>query len=520
MIKALATLTLGSLLVSAQYHIMCFEDSECEGFCMEGTCRPYIAQGQFCNLYRKCTSNSVCVDNSCIDNTCDADHHCDEAYCNQELRLCVPLKLMGDACDATTKCSRGLACKKSVCELKIGCVAASDCESGEYCDIGARTCHTQACTVDSQCSTGYFCHEDDGECARRPELGEACGGAPSVPCHSHLQCDPRTSVCVDPMYNQACEDLKDACDSCTDLGFRRCVWTDGQCQMGSTCDGLDGCVRVPTSCPATEDGPRITGDAMISGQCSRDLDCNPRKQFCYGGVPGTPASGTCEARAQDGQICGGHPQVECLKGFTCVVDGHHRDRGVCVGNDQKGITRVRGARRQEYEQEEEQEEEQAPAKPVAPSSSITASIDDTATSSIGNTATGSTGFYGAPLRTSQVGLYHPDSLLCRGCVDGVSGPTCPSPSACGFLPIVTVSAAPAAVAAAPFLATSQLVRGHSTPPFSYNPSVPRNAFSYPRAPSAPRTMYMAAPQQFRGRSSFGQSSGLVSRPAYGFNFRG
>ena len=69
MIKALATLTLGSLLVSAQYHIMCFEDSECEGFCMEGTCWPYIAQGQFCNLYRKCTSNSVCVDNSCIDNS-------------------------------------------------------------------------------------------------------------------------------------------------------------------------------------------------------------------------------------------------------------------------------------------------------------------------------------------------------------------------------------------------------------------------------------------------------------------
>ena len=81
-----------------------------------------------------------------------------------------------------------------------------------------------------------------------------------------------------------------------------------------------------------------------------------------------------------------------------------------MDNDQKGIARVRGARRQEYEQEEEQEEEQAPAKPVAPSSSITASIDDTATSSIGNTATGSTGFYGAPLRTSQVGLYHPDSV--------------------------------------------------------------------------------------------------------------
>ncbi len=188
----------------------------------------------------------------------------------------------GPACDTTTG-----SC--------VGCVAASDCPQGQYCDTSAQICKA-GCDEAADCApptphcntTSNQCNE----CTNDPQCpsGQICvNGACATGCSPTQPCPTSGETCC----GNSCHDLTTDPNSCGLCGTKcpsyanaASVCTGGNCQMGACAAGFADCNGNPA------DGCEQN---LSTGSCL----CTPSAtQSCYQGPPGTEGKGICKAGSQ------------------------------------------------------------------------------------------------------------------------------------------------------------------------------------------------------------------------------
>jgi len=246
----------------------------------------------------------------------------------------VPCTL--DSCDAatglcthlpdSTLCGAGFRC-----DVQLGCVPTSTCQTSADCDDG------DACTLDA-CEAGVGCTHtrrttcDDGDACT---AGDTCASGTCV--GERIACDDgnactddscdRIAGCVNAPNQNTCDD-GDACtlgDACQDGDCRGAPrdcddanpCTDDGCQAGA-------CTHQPNTAACDDANPCTTGEACSGGactggantcQCTLEADCAPYEDgdACNGTL--TCLQSRCEIVPHPGCPTAGDPP--CQRS-TCV----------------------------------------------------------------------------------------------------------------------------------------------------------------------------------------------------------
>ncbi len=272
-------------------------ESACGGTCdtcaaTPGTCTVAVA-GQpgdpTCSPYA-CNGAQVSCPISCV-----ADSNCATGFfCN--VSTCMPVKLLGDSCQAKSECASGFCADGFCCDA--GCTGACDrCDTtpgsctpvaagtpgspscAPYaCGGASATCLT-TCTGDGDCAVTSYC--SGGTCVGKHVNGSACGGAGEC----------ASGSCVDNFCcNTACAGACDRCDSSPGTCTAVAAGSAGVPACAPfVCDGASP--SCPTVC--TQDSGCAAGLFCQAGACVTKLDLGAvctRTAMC---VSGSCADGFC-----------------------------------------------------------------------------------------------------------------------------------------------------------------------------------------------------------------------------------
>src|SRR5438093_1270918 len=206
--------------------------------------------GQFCNGTETCDAGTgQCVAGT--GPTCDDGHFCNGLEtCNPHDGTCV----LGSA----PTCDDGMVCTADSCDPAAnnnagGCVNApiagccttdADCDDGDVC-TGTETCVTGACQNGTPlvCDNGNPC---DGLETCDPVAG--CQAGTQLDCNDNLVC------------------TNDSCDpaiGCVNAPIPNCCVSNGDCDDGDICNGLETCVNntcVAGTPPDCDDHNPCTAD--------------------------------------------------------------------------------------------------------------------------------------------------------------------------------------------------------------------------------------------------------------------
>ena len=259
---------------------LCTTDEECLAgeFCDKGLipvigedlCKPQKADGVFCTGDNQCTSGTC---GGCI----SVGESLQSGWC-----YTAETKAVGQLCKVDQECTSG-SCS-ATCPLPgpgaCECQLDSDCQAGEWCDLGAfgglgqneckaKKGECQSCDTNNQClSDSCSISFDGGSCTTDASLAIGatccndaqcisgnCVDAQCVTCSANGDCDAETQFCDDG----TCADKKELevqCDSNSEClsgqceGFQQkvCVCgTSEDCAAGEYCNAILG---LPNSCKA------------------------------------------------------------------------------------------------------------------------------------------------------------------------------------------------------------------------------------------------------------------------------
>ena len=317
----------------------CETDDDCAAGGADSYCEANL--GGYCTTYCDetvaCPSGSVCV------------------ALGGGLQLCLAECEFGadeDQCPAGNGCSPGGMGLSPVC--LPGCEDASDCATGDECDLesgfaGAGACFDPSvpvgatCQVREECGTGADC------------LTEGFNGWPGGYC-AGLSCDPATNTgCTG---DGVCAETTSGGGLCLD----GCA-SDTDCRTAYRCrpldrdepDGPKGCFAGCTDdsqCTVTTRGGVAYTCNPGTGYCARPLDaaelgdaCNAddfrdcRGGRCIGASEGWPG-GMCTYPGCS--LSGATPSATCPTDSVCTDDGGgDPDLGVCVPSCTVGETTCR-----------------------------------------------------------------------------------------------------------------------------------------------------------------------------------
>lgn len=178
----------------------------------------------------------------------------------------------------------------------VGCLGASDCPSGQYCDTATQKCGA-GCDETSDCAAPTpKCDTTTNQCAEclvDPDCpsGQICAaGACKTGCSSTQPCPNAGETCCGSTCNDLTSDVS-ACGTCgtacPQAPNATPVCNAGKCEMGSCAAGFADCNQNPA------DG--CEHNVGTSGPCL----CTPgATQNCYQGPAGTENVGICKGGTQ------------------------------------------------------------------------------------------------------------------------------------------------------------------------------------------------------------------------------
>ncbi len=272
----------------------CVADDEC----LSGFCNNFVCDELICSNDADCAANYYCDNNSCISKIA-----------------------AGDSCSADNECLSD-QCVNSVCVLDGGeaCSYDIECESGACAAYGC----AYECLVDSDCSVGYFCNQND-YCVLQLEVGETCSADSQCDteictnslcvldegelCANDSECD--SGICYDSVCSLACTDDADCqadeyCDNqtaCTDtLEFAETCTRDGEC-TSETCSRFACIAAAGDDCTQNEDcvTGECGGDICSEIICTHDNECS-NDYYCLNNF--------CHVKQDTAEACNG--DNECL----------------------------------------------------------------------------------------------------------------------------------------------------------------------------------------------------------------
>ncbi len=300
------------------------------GNCLPGTAPPACTDGDGCTL-DACDPVTGCGF-APIAGCCDADADCDDANacsvdtCNTDTNVCAHhVTDCGDddvcdgaeTCNPTTGdcepgtplvCDDTAACTTDTCVPATGCVATPTpecCAADEDCDDHSVCTGTETCEVSSGlCQPGTPLDCDNGN-----------------PCDGEESCDP-SGGCQDEA-DLDCDDgapcTTDSCNpgsGCQHTGTPGCCLSDGDCDDGDLCTGLESCNPSNTCEPGT---PVDCDDAEV---CT-DQSCQPTGGCAYvdNTDPCDDADACTTADTCSAGDCLGGPAPDCDDEELCTTDG-------------------------------------------------------------------------------------------------------------------------------------------------------------------------------------------------------
>src|SRR5438094_868931 len=350
--------------------------------------------GVFCNGTESCDTNiSECVHSG---DPCVNGAECNNGPCNENTQCATP---------AVTTCTDdGNACTADQCDGQGACAhpAAVTCDNSQFCN-GIATCNPTdgTCVPGTQptCDDGVVCTADScdptannntGACVNAPIAGccttdadcddhDVCTGTETCevatgmchpgtamvcddgnPCNGVETCDPaagcQNGTQLDCNDNLVCtNDLCDPAIGCVNAPIPNCCVSNGDCDDGDICNGLETCVNntcvagTPPDCddhnPCTDD----TCDAVMAcvhtdntNPCDDGNPCTVNDACSGGQCQGGPAgNANTECRAAAGacdvaEVCDG-TNVACptdakhASGTACTDDGNPCTTDTCDG---------------------------------------------------------------------------------------------------------------------------------------------------------------------------------------------
>lgn len=177
----------------------------------------------------------------------------------------------------------------------VGCLGASDCPQGQYCDTVAKACKA-GCDEASDCAPPTAkCDTSTNQCAECVQdtdcaSGQICvSGSCATGCSASQPCPNGGETCC----GNGCHDLTSDPNACGLCGTKcptypnaASVCSGGGCQMGACASGFADCNKN------TADGCEVN---LTTGSCV----CTPgATQSCYEGPPGTENKGICKGGMQ------------------------------------------------------------------------------------------------------------------------------------------------------------------------------------------------------------------------------
>ena len=175
----------------------------------------------------------------------------------------------------------------------VGCLAPSDCPSGQYCDLTNHTCNA-GCDEAGDCTAPTpMCDTTSNQCAEclidtDCPSGQICaGGACAVGCSVSQPCQAGNETCCSGSCHDVSSDINDcgACGTkCPSYANAASTCSSGQCGMGPCAAGFADCNQN------TADG--CEHNVTQNGPCA----CTPgQSTSCYDGPAGTEGKGICKA---------------------------------------------------------------------------------------------------------------------------------------------------------------------------------------------------------------------------------
>jgi Cys-rich repeat protein len=306
--------------VSVPYEVT---PDECDPGCDRNViCDPSLPNGS------PCTANLECRSHTC-------------AGCPLNTGWCVSFatKKLGEGCLADAECSVG-KCSATCLIGQLGvcqCTKSSDCDSGNYCDLGtagigrneckAKKGECAACSADWQCLSGECRNKPAGLCITPASvnIGATCckdAECGSGSCNSDRKCQcTKSSDCPAGNYcdlgtagigRNECKAKKGECATCS---------ADWQCLSGECRNKPAGLCITPTSvnvgASCCKDAECKSGSCNSSGkcQCTHSSDC-PSGRYCDLGFF-TIGQNECRAFIGECKFC--LADKECGPGRDCKL---------------------------------------------------------------------------------------------------------------------------------------------------------------------------------------------------------
>lgn len=188
-------------------------------------------------------------------------------------------------------CMEDTVCAPEVCDevtgLCVECTIDDECDEGQLCDMGTRSCYT-GCSDDDDCDATEECDLFFGQCVSVTPPG--CTN--DLDCMANERCDMETSTCQ-PIVGCI------SSDDC--MLFEECNLVTNQCEstIENPCDDTDDC-ETGFFCDLN-----LGGSCEQIGECVIDDDCTGLNEYC------SPTSFLCEIELE----CLFH--ADCERGMIC-----------------------------------------------------------------------------------------------------------------------------------------------------------------------------------------------------------
>src|SRR5439155_1068232 len=304
--------------------------------------------------------------------TCDNSQFCNGiATCNPTDGTCMPgtqptcddgVVCTADSCDPTANNNTGGCVNAPIdgcCTTDADCDDDDVCTGTETCDVATDMCHAGTplvCDDHDVCTGTETCEVATGMC--HPGTAMVCDDG--NPCNGVETCDPaagcQNGTQLDCNDNLVCtNDLCDPAIGCVNAPIPNCCVSNGDCDDGDICNGLETCVNntcvagTPPDCddhnPCTDD----TCDAVMAcvhtdntnpcddgNPCTVNDTCSGGQ--CQGGPAGNlgtecrTAAGDCDvAEACDGTNAACPTDAKKASGTACTDDGNPCTTDTCDG---------------------------------------------------------------------------------------------------------------------------------------------------------------------------------------------
>ncbi|MCB9739847.1 MAG: hypothetical protein H6747_11305 [Deltaproteobacteria bacterium] len=296
-------------------------DSSQDTTCLKNLCDPAVgtcgmtpqAEGQSCDDGNKCTDSDTCKSGTCQGGVwvcpCTSDEQCqakeDGDACNGTLYCKLPEGscVINPATIVTCPTVSDGACRKTVCNPKVGKCELIPVNEGGACDDGIKCTSDEVCEKgDCTASLAMACQcTSTADCAVH-EDGDACNGT--------LYCDKQSNSCkVNPNTVVDCPSANDSV-----CAKNVCDPSTGACQLVlpkavTGCDDGDPCTQSDTC----QDGKCVGSPSSDTCECKSDQDCGKYDDgnLCNGVMYCEKASGKCAVNPATVVVCPSVADTTC-----------------------------------------------------------------------------------------------------------------------------------------------------------------------------------------------------------------